>query len=155
MYRIASRKSASSTVAVLLAPDLAQPRSVPSAVVISSSLSSVTFPTLLVLLRQPPCLAAGVRARREGQRRPGGVVRVLVAQALPGLGVLHLARALRRPGLARIPGAGSGGHHGLGVGRRGQAARAAAQRAAADGPLLGRQAPPARADHHGRASGLA
>src|SRR5260370_41227588 len=101
----------------MLSPDLAQPRRVPSAVVISSSVSSVTPPTLAVLvrgsdppeppvaqgpvpssrrlgraspgaprwpLRQPPGLAAGARAGGERQRRPGGVVGVHVAQALPG-----------------------------------------------------------------------
>src|SRR5262249_16791435 len=65
----------------MLAPDLVQPRKVASAVVISSSLSSVTFPdpsparpvrAATHRLRQPPCRAAGV-ATGAGAGRNGSV----------------------------------------------------------------------------------
>src|SRR5262249_43344624 len=60
----------------MLAPDLVQPRKVASAVVISSSLSSVTFPDPSpgggsTQHRQPPA-DAGVAARRRAEPPPGG-----------------------------------------------------------------------------------
>src|SRR5262249_62242600 len=90
----------------MLSPDLVQPRRLASAVVISSSLSSVTFPTLAPWwrLRQP---RAGRRFRRGGYKpRPPEAARE-GGGAYAGGGAVPARARVWGAGPVRAPGPGA------------------------------------------------